>query len=355
MYKNIQSIISKDEAHRLSEMILKQPFRNDDEQVEGCVGTWYSLPFCNILLGQLCERLSKEVGRKLLPTYTYCRIYTTGNQLFPHLDRPSCEWSVTVNLSQTDQWPIYMDGSEIVQEVGDGAIYQGCEVYHWRKPFKGQQYVQVFLHYVDAAGPYKDYVHESSISTQTKPELTFKLLTTNPNIYMNFCVEKVFSEAECDKIINCFRVKNLTQAGIGHDSAVDKIRNSRIFWIPKYSEYAWIYERILNVVSVCNGNNYKFDLTGMEEELQFTEYDEEYRGNYGWHIDGVRNRKLSVSVQLSDPATYEGGQLQFDHDIASNKRGTLIIFPSFIRHQVTEVTKGCRYALVTWIAGPPFR
>jgi hypothetical protein len=56
---------------------------------------------------------------------------------------------------------IFMGKKSIVQNVGDGVLYKGCEIEHSRGPFDGDEYIQVFLHYVDAAGPYKDYVHDA--------------------------------------------------------------------------------------------------------------------------------------------------------------------------------------------------
>ena len=103
----------------------------------------------------------------------------------------------------------------------------------------------------------------------------------------------------------------------------------------------------------------------MTENLQFTMYDESFGGRYDWHVDhgGHQSggRKLSVVVQLSDPLTYEGGELQFGQatddkiEVADKNKGCVVLFPSYMRHRATEVTKGTRYSLVTWITGPPFR
>jgi PKHD-type hydroxylase len=73
----------------------------------------------------------------------------------------------------------------------------------------------------------------------------------------------------------------------------------------------------------------------------------------------ISNRKLSITVQLSDPSEYEGGELQFminQHIITAPKeKGTAIIFPSFALHRVTPVTKGARKSIVGWIGGPPYK
>lgn len=366
MYKNICSLLEPQEAERLAKIIRAQPIREDDDQIPGAIGTWYSLPCCNTLLGLMCERVSKEAGRKLLPTYTYCRIYTEGNELLPHRDRPSCEWSVTINLAQSDPWPIYMDGKEIVQQVGDGALYQGCEVYHWRKPFKGREYVQVFLHYVDANGPYKDHVDDKADKgVFAEPEMTYKFLRFNEHLQQWFRFPQGFTPQECDTIVTMFKNQAFIKAKVGEEGGVDEtVRRSSIFWIPKVKRYDWIYKRILELIGQANDEFFHFELTEISEQLQFTKYAPGEK--YDWHVDGGGRehqglRKLSLVIQLSDPSEYEGGELQFGIstddkiEVADKNKGCAIIFPSYMRHRATEVTKGTRYSLVLWVAGPPFR
>ena len=106
--------------------------------------------------------------------------------------------------------------------------------------------------------------------------------------------------------------------------------------------------------------NYGFDIRGFGDALQVARYTEgDY---YDWHMDiGKGNsstRKISISIQLSDPADYEGGDLEFFGmaDFQPPRGlGTAIAFPTFLAHRVKPVTRGVRLSLVTWIAGPPFR
>lgn len=120
------------------------------------------------------------------------------------------------------------------------------------------------------------------------------------------------------------------------------------------------FNAIANDVLKVNAEKWNFDLFGFIDSLQYTVY---HAGDeFGWHIDCGPNlppRKLSVSVQLSDPDEYEGGDLQLrvseTIETAPRAKGTVCIFPSFISHRVTPVTKGVRRALVAWIAGPAFR
>jgi len=124
------------------------------------------------LLVKTIDVMQKKTGLKLVPTYSYTRLYRTGNILNRHKDRPSCEISTTLCLGG-DHWPIYLDptgtdnviheykgiikpgapvGVEVNLKPGDMLIYSGCELEHWRKPFQGKLCGQVFLHYNHADG-----------------------------------------------------------------------------------------------------------------------------------------------------------------------------------------------------------
>ena len=99
--------------------------------------------------------MEKTTGLKLLPTYSFWRMYTKYAILRKHKDRPACEISVTVHIgSDGTPWPIYMDGKPINTKPGDAAIYMGPVVEHFRERFMGDWHSQVFLHYVNAEGPH---------------------------------------------------------------------------------------------------------------------------------------------------------------------------------------------------------
>ena len=117
------------------------------------------------LLIQTIPLMEKETGLKLIPTYSYCRLYKKGNVLNRHKDRPSCEISTTLNLGG-DEWSIYLSSSskdnignspkeiKIDLKKGDMLIYSGCELEHWRDVFEGNVCGQVFLHYNHADGQF---------------------------------------------------------------------------------------------------------------------------------------------------------------------------------------------------------
>lgn len=122
----------------------------------------YGDPAFDGLLEYLRPRVEDRSGLRLLPTYSYFRMYKRGDVLKRHRDRPACEISVTLNIGQKplDPWPIYVqnDGEPCGAELkpGNELLYRGIELFYWRDAFQGEALVQVFLHYVDRDGPNAD-------------------------------------------------------------------------------------------------------------------------------------------------------------------------------------------------------
>jgi PKHD-type hydroxylase len=136
-------------------------------------------------------------------------------------------------------------------------------------------------------------------------------------------------------------------------------RRAKIGWFKPGADTNWIFQRLHKTALQIN-RWYKFDVVGFRDGLQFTEYNE--GDGFGWHVDcgeGISStRKISFSVQLSDPADYDGGGLEFrtrGEIPMSRLQGSIVAFPSFVSHCVTNVTRGTRRSLVAWAAGQPFR
>lgn len=175
--------------------------------------------------------------------------------------------------------------------------------------------------------------------------------------------ESLFTPKECDKVIALGKKQGLETACIKDQKIDKKIRNNKISWIhPSCKEAHWLFSRITKCIMDLNKQFFNFDLFGFTEGFQFTNYKApgEY---YNLHIDRGLNtqvRKLSFSVYLSDPKTFEGGDLFFQeskkkYSISHKKQGTLVAFPSFVLHGVAPITKGERNSLVGWITGPNFK
>ena len=165
--KETISMISEYFENKLArgEIKIKQGIISDDEAT---AISYYADPLVEVLLKKAVPFVSKAVGEILLPTYSFFRVYRSGEKLYKHVDRPSCEISVTVSVALTGEPnEIYMQAPEekesgFILNPGDGVIYKGCEIRHWRKPLKeGQLVVQFMLHYVRENGPYAHLVFDS--------------------------------------------------------------------------------------------------------------------------------------------------------------------------------------------------
>tara|TARA_R100000908_G_C3706847_1_gene115056 strand:+ start:125 stop:730 length:606 start_codon:yes stop_codon:yes gene_type:complete len=170
---------------------------------------------------------------------------------------------------------------------------------------------------------------------------------------------EVFSKEECEKIIKIAKDTGMEEATT-HDGKKD-IRKSDVSWLMPSENLDWAYRKITDTVLHLNERYFKFDISGFNEGFQFTNY-KAPSGNYGKHVDRANNfviRKLSLSVQLSDPKDYEGGDLRLYESnkakVMQKEQGTLILFPSFILHEVMPVTKGERNSLVAWVTGKQFK
>lgn len=150
---------------------------------------------------------------------------------------------------------------------------------------------------------------------------------------------------------------------LGSDSPKEEIRKSRIKWLMNTDRDAkWLYDKLLELVRISNSELWNFDLISSGESVQYTEYNEG-GGHYGYHADigqgSASHRKVSLVVQLSDPKDYEGGDFEIlrgmNPEPLPKTQGAVILFPSYILHRVTPVTKGTRRSLVLWVGGSAFR
>lgn len=171
----------------------------------------------------------------------------------------------------------------------------------------------------------------------------------------------VIPKRSCESLIDTFS-KLEPVDGVTYNTQTE-IRKSKIRWI--HNEPSLEHE-LLSFVNEANAVAFNVDIQQEMREMQFTEYHADYSGRYDWHHDvnweNHKNfdRKLSIVVQLSDPNTYEGGRFEFSEVETPKyeefrKQGSILIFPSYLLHRVTAVTKGVRYSLVSWVRGPRWR
>lgn len=191
---------------------------------------------------------------------------------------------------------------------------------------------------------------------QLDPAWTFNVDKIETWAYIN----NFLSPEECKAVIdfgNSLALQDGTTAG----EKLAYIRDSKIAWIYPEPDIHWLYRKLTDAIMDMNTRFFGFNLYGITEGIQFTKYNSP-GGRYGKHIDKAYNgriRKLSISIQLSDPQDYEGGELLLWNDEEPTQtlkeQGSAIIFPSYSLHEVMPVTKGTRYSLVIWVSGEPFK
>ena len=413
-YIYLSGAVPRDECERLTKHMFKLKEEGKLTQDEQCPLSWsvYGDPELDAVLEKLVPNLSKQLEVELLPTYTYARIYEPGETLVKHKDRPSCEISGTLTLGfdpGSGIWPIYFGrndddvvGQAFEINTGDLVMYRGCELNHWRPPYKGKWQVQVFFHFVDANGPYKDHAmdgrkslgHGAETREQPKPvenqgntitheqamdiyrpplgQTIFNgvMTRTCDDIWPNAVTfgngihnELTFTKEECGKIVafadKLYGNKSTIGAGKSEGTYNPNIRSVDTYNIELNDETRWMFERIAAAVSTVNAEHYRFDLMGITHAVQLLHYKASENGKYDWHIDAGEGssstRKLSLSVPLTLKSSYKGGDLELmnngTHMQAYTEMGSITFFPSYMPHRVTPVTEGERWVIVVWVHG----
>lgn len=175
----------------------------------------------------------------------------------------------------------------------------------------------------------------------------------------NWAWADVFTKEECASIISLAKCNDMIQGETTNRHGNHQRLSNVSSFFPSISN-EWIFKKVTEVVHAIN-SYFNFDLYSLEEGIQFTEYVAP-SGNYDWHVDCgplVSIRKLSISIQLTDPDEYEGGELELNYGakpVAMDKaQGRAVGFPSYTLHRVAPVTAGVRHSLVIWVSGPRFR
>lgn len=405
-YVYLQNVLTKEHCEALTKHIFDLHQQGKMTQDAQCPLSWsiYGDREFDNILGNLTPHLSAQLGVQLLPTYTYARLYQPGEVLERHSDRESCEISGTLTLGfdpDSEIWPIFfartpndVAGRCLTIDVGDLVMYRGNELPHWRPEYKGKWQCQVFFHYVDANGPHKDFKFDKRPALGLEPgQTTNNCLVTNEvkqtkktetkvnHIFngvmipswdqnmpgaacfsSNFKPEFTFTPEECNHVISFASKMYATKASVGagkEGSYKPEIRRVDSYEIPLNNDTKWIFDRIAAAVSSANHEYYNYEIMGITHNLQLLHYKEDEKAFYDWHTDigqgNAATRKISISVHLSDPNEYEGGDLIVnDHGVILNttkEQGCINMFPSYALHKVTPVVKGERWVIVIWVHG----
>jgi hypothetical protein len=181
-YVYLKSVLAEDFCFELTkelqELVLqKKTYKDPQCPLSEAI---YGAETFDTLLMELLPYFESISKRKLAPTYSYARLYAPGDELKIHIDRPSCEISATITLGfDGEVWPFYVANDKektstdrIDMKVGDATLYYGTEKYHWREKYvEGKWQSQVFLHYVDVDGPFKEHIYDKRDGLNLLPNL----------------------------------------------------------------------------------------------------------------------------------------------------------------------------------------
>jgi hypothetical protein len=416
-YIIIPNFISRNDALRLGKEFAEYCDENDvpgDTQSANSPSKYDYISFLELL----CEKtpqISAILDETVLPTYAYARVYKNGSVLESHTDRDACEISLTVHLRGDTSWPIFIETPtkeerSVILNPGDAMLYFGCTSNHWRDMYFGEEYVQVFLHYVRSRGDksyaYFDKIKEISAcnSNEAKKSLESKedkniikeleeqipivkedleeyknknvtisennvdvssKIISKPNTTLDSFIhvfDDIMPEVVCDQILeeyaNGYDWSSALTSGGAENFEVRNCDQIIISHKEIISKNTFIRENIDDLVFQSVSKvlyeykeihpSFKIQIDTGYQLLRYKE------GQfYSEHTDSYKEeqRSLSCSIQLNED--YDGGEFAFfDREIMiRSKKGSAIVFPSnfMYPHEIMPVIKGTRYSVITWL------
>ena len=390
-YIIIPNFISNYKANKLKDEFIEFSQQNNlggDSQIPTSSSDYNYISFLELLCEKTPE-VSEILEETVLPTYTYARVYKNGSVLEKHSDRDSCEISLTLHLGGDQDWPIFIKSSEgedqsVVLAPGDAMMYRGTIAEHWRDEYVGEEYVQVFLHYVRSRGEcaytyfdtenhkgeHGNHNKKTTIDKTSEVEVKEDTIKRAPILIKpaskleDFVqvFDNVLSPENCNLILDEYKnssewldtrtgdgevskdTRNCTEISISSQHILEQN-----FDVRKNLDDA-VFESVRNVIT--NYNNliptFRIDIDTGYQLLRYKEGE-----FYIQHTDSFKEqqRSLSCSIQLNED--YEGGEFAlFDREMMiRTKPGSAIVFPSnfMYPHEIMPVIKGTRYSIITWL------
>jgi hypothetical protein len=410
-YIIIPNFISRNDASLLGKEFKNYCEKNNiggDNQALNSSSKYDYISFLELLCEKTPE-ISSILDETVLPTYSYARVYKNGSVLENHLDRDACEISLTVHLCGDSVWPIFIETPNkeersVILNPGDAMLYLGCESNHWRDIYFGEEYVQVFLHYVRSRGD-KSYAYfdktgsnlndsvktlefqkeendimvadgNSSVVKNDLDEYENKNLSINENNVNALKIESksnatldsfihvfddIMPEVICDEILKEYENSYNWQTALVSKGENVNVRNCTEIFISDanvISENPFkrqniddlIFQSVSKVITEYKKIHPLFNVE-VDTGYQLLKYNEGQF--YVQHTDSYtkQQRSLSCSFQLNED--YDGGEFAFfDRDILiRSKKGSAIVFPSnfMYPHEIMPIIKGTRYSIITWL------
>ena len=381
-YIIIPNFISSYRANKLKDEFVEFSQKNNiegDDQIPSSSSYYNYISFLELLCEKTPE-VSEILEETVLPTYTYSRVYKNGSVLKKHSDRDSCEISLTVHLGADKPWLIWIktpEGEDHSVELGpgDAMMYRGTIAEHWRDEYVGEEYVQVFLHYVRSRGEcaytYFDtenhkgeYDNHNKKMTKDSDKKYSPILIKPASKLEDFIqvFDNVLSTENCNLILDEYRnssewtdtfvgdgtvkksIRNCTQISISSQEILQKNLDVR----QKLDNV--VFESVKQIIDdyISMFPTFRIDI---DTGYQILRYDE--GGFYIQHTDSFKaqQRSLSCSIQLNED--YDGGEFAFfDREMMiRTKPGSAIVFPSnfMYPHEIMPVIKGTRYSIISWL------
>lgn len=342
-YKVVRGYLSRETALQLADSM-----RNSKEGVDEAQPNrrgYYNFTEMSAIASEKVAFLNDCIGGpKLLPTYTYSRIYKNKSNLEKHTDRDACEVSVSIHLDGDAKSKFYIENKDgkdvsIDLEPGDAVIYDGPNAVHWREEYCGEEYIQTFHHYVflggecesqfqNKTGNLSDYikVYRSMVPRKVCGEIVDVI--TSDEYSSRWKRAEVSSGKTCTDIGRLCDDLHLTP-----DDSIDSTIN--------------MYVRKALRDFCREFDDFKVSMDAGYNCLRYTP-----GGKYDYHTDQYSeyNREITLIIQLNED--YEGGALRhcYDKYITNLNVGDICIFPAnyMFPHKIEEITSGIRYAIVTW-------
>jgi predicted 2-oxoglutarate/Fe(II)-dependent dioxygenase YbiX len=390
-YIIIPNFISNYRANKLKDEFIEFSQQNNlggDSQIPTSSSDYNYISFLELLCEKTPE-VSEILEETVLPTYTYARVYKNGSVLEKHSDRDSCEISLTLHLGGDQDWPIFIKSPEgedqsVVLAPGDAMMYRGTIAEHWRDEYVGEEYVQVFLHYVrsrgDCAYTYFDTEnhkgkhsnHNKKITIDKTLEVEVKedtikrspILIKPASKLEDFVqvFDNVLSPENCNLILDEYKntsewddtrtgdgqisknIRNCMEIGLSLNQVLEQN-----FDVRKNLDNI-VFESVKKVIDNYNAlvPTFRVDIDTGYNLLRYREGE-----FYTQHTDSFKEqqRSLSCSIQLNED--YEGGEFAlFDREMMiRTSPGSAIVFPSnfMYPHEIMPVIKGTRYSIITWL------
>lgn len=394
-FKVVENFITKEESATLADSFINycnssHVLGDNQSPISPSV---HNFPLFVELLCNKVTEVSKIIGEQVLPTYAYARVYKKGSVLAKHTDREACEVSLTLNLKKDSNWPIFIvsEGKEVSVELepGTAMLYKGMEAEHWRNEFLGEEYVQVFLHYVRSRGvnsfamfdkfrTKEDFSMTGAISyDMIEDKLQSSVDNINPTTnkleaaytqehidelkkYI-MIVKNALSKEDCKLVLKEYKksddwipaavggggirpdIRNVSTIGMSQQPVIEKNHDKR------RQIDAMLFERTNKLINTYI-STHPFSSITQDTGYDLLRY--ETGGFYVQHTDSFTDapREISCSLLLNDK--FEGGLFSFFNGKISYKldRGDAILFPSnfLYPHEITAVTNGTRYSIITW-------